>query len=109
MIKARDISKLPVWAQHELTRLAEDVQYWKKLALRVEAGESNVQYSQGFMDDWQGLPDHCIVRFKIGKKDTIDCHIERDNPDVVSVSAGVKRLIVEPVVSNVVHLRSVEY
>ena len=101
----RDISKLPKWAQAEISRLTANEKHWKDAAMEMETGDTNV-----FQRDYGDFPANDR---KPMKRDshilfvTDDTEFEvgfRDGELEVTVngSRGHDRLAVLPRSSNVV-------
>lgn len=104
MIKG-DIKKLPKWVQDEIARLVGEVAYWKGKATKVEAGETNVRYSHGFME-WSPLAPGSLVRFTLGPGGReIECSIGDEVGGLcLRVSGLTYPLRIHPIASNVIHI-----
>ena len=102
---ARDVTRLPQWAQAELAGLAHSVQYWKERAGVVE-GEATgkVWYERSILPSSHiPLPDGARVEFRVGsgRWDTICVSLKGDAIEIYSTNGTLSVL---PHVSNVIHV-----
>lgn len=104
-----DLSKLPKWAQHEITRLRGDLARARRDALAAtseNARGTNVAISVDGGLTMRGLPPNATVRFTLEDGEIEVHHPGAQDPDgMLTVYCRTGRLLVLPSSSNVVHLR----
>ena len=98
----RDVTKLPKWAQQEISRLTANEKYWQNKAMEMETGDTNV-FQQDLMDRRPMMRDSTIIfvtddtEFQIG--------FRGGELQVMTLgSKGKDRLAVRPQSSNVIVL-----
>lgn len=101
-MKARDITKLPQWAQQQISRLESDVAYWKAKWDRADSGDTNTWIWNGMPEDDMPLPPDSRIRFQL--------HESRDGDVTVMVRDGKleinggRRMKVLPMSSNLIEV-----
>lgn len=112
-----DESKLPVWAQKELTSLRTKINGLKqslclagRRLMEVTGNiESPIKFGYGSLcqeEQLIGIPSDSRIRFRLGKRHMqyIDCSLkEIDGDTILEVHAG-ESIIVRPRVSNVIQV-----
>lgn len=106
-MKERDITKLPKWAQIEISRLQRDVKWYKD---KLEAGPDN---SDTFADPYGRAvrplgkgPRIAFVGLP-GDRQTIIARLDRDTDNEPYLEIrGLNSLQIQPRASNVVHIRT---
>ena len=98
----RDVTKLPKWAQNEISRLTADLKHYKDAAMEMETGDTNV-FQQDILDRRPMKRDSSIIfvtddtEFQIG--------FRSGELQVMTLGRGKKdRLAVRPQSSNVIVL-----
>ena len=101
---SQDITKLPKWAQNEIHRLAANAEHYKKAAMEMDIGESNV-----YQRDYGGFPDNDRRAMKrdshilfVTENAEFDVGFRDGVLEVTSTGRLSDRLIVRPISSNVV-------
>jgi hypothetical protein len=89
-----DASKLPKWAQRELSNLGREVDDLRaQLLVKHTTEKTRVSFSSDGMQTMIPVPEHSTVRFNFGDDDRawgmfIDVSINVHRPDEVSISGG---------------------
>jgi len=97
--------KLPKYAQNEINKLRNDVEYYKKKVNQIEGKEeTNVYLTEGRIDNARPLPKNSQVMFVIKPEEKLYQQIEvRIREGRLEVS-GYRTLRIEPRASNVIHI-----
>ena len=97
----RDETRLPIWAQAELRRLRQDVEYWREHAEALALPDAPLVIRSG-VDTLAGFLRHSRAEFHLGGGCEIDCYLDLEMP-VLHVSAS-RRLVVLPRAANAIDL-----
>lgn len=103
-VTASELSRLPKWAQSEITRLRSNLASSEaKLAAAIGATKSLVEVDpHRQLDPGRArlfLPDNAVVRFSL-PAGFVEAHIERDRLIVSAQGLAHGEFIVRPIVSN---------
>ena len=100
-----DITKLPKWAQAKISVLEANVEHYKKAALEMESGESNV-YQRDYAswpEDRRPIKRDSHILFVAEDGTEFDVGFRDDEFEVTLGARSVKdRLAIKPRSSNVV-------
>lgn len=101
-----DITKLPKWAQEEISKLESDVKYWQTKYKTFDGQmKTRIQVDGRFNKDTDTyLPEHSTVSFKLKEDDVPFRAID------VTIVKGVLRIyaddmVVLPVASNSIYIK----
>lgn len=99
----RDLSRLPKWAQSEIRRLTNDLEYWKAQC-RENITETNTFQEIGLRATDNPLPNNSRIRFVLGPRyeEYISVQVGRDGK-TLHVMAG-SSIGIFPQVTNVIDL-----
>lgn len=97
--------KLPKYAQNEINRLRNDVEYYKKKVNQIEGKEeTNVYLVEGLLSDARPLPKNSHIMFVVNPDEKIFQRIQISiKMNRIEVS-GDRTLRIEPRTSNAVHI-----
>ena len=101
------LKKLPKQAQREIARLRQEVEHWKAKALAAAGTDpesTNVYVYGGGVDEDSGLPPNSVIVFRIGNQ---RFNVQHEH-DAVAIRARDGLIVVQPVASNVVRVKTEE-
>jgi hypothetical protein len=101
---SNDITKLPKWAQQEIERLENSVEYHKgRLAESIPQGEgaSDTIVYMGYGEEHVGLPNGTPIRFQTGDG-VVEARVKGDTVEIHTVGGSIG---IFPHVSNVVGVK----